>query len=571
MKRPLFMLMALLAIPLAACTPSAPSGSPSTGSGLTAGTQPSRTLVAAVRNETDTLAIRPLLGGQLAAFQLTRGLFNAELTYTTPNGSQAPYLAEALPQLSTDTWRVSPDGQMETTWKLKPGLVWQDGTPLSPQDFVFAWQVYSTPTFGGTASRSMQSIQDVASSDDRTFVVRWKQPFPNANDLSGNDGLPPLPRHLLEHPFQQLEPTAFAGTTFWTREYVGLGPYRVEQWEPGAFYQAAAFDRYLLGRPKIERIKVLFITDVNTALANLMANQVQLATDNSISLQQSVNLKRDWAQQGAGAVLFSQLTWQFTVFQLRPELVSPQALLDVRVRRALGHAVNKQELSDSVYGGELATSDFFISPLSKWGPAVESAVQKYPYDLRRSEEILNGAGLTRGPDGMFTGPDGRFKTELKSLDSPDWLAESEIMANNWRKAGLDVSESVISAAASVDPGVQATFPGMLTTITSHGESSLFTFTRAQIPSAQTGWRGGNRGAWANDEYDRLYLAFNRTLDPAERDAQVARMAQIFTDESPTMSLLFLTVPWAVVSALKGVTPVVPEGRIPMNVQDWELR
>src|SRR5205814_1460333 len=90
-----------------------------------------------------------------------------------------------------------------------------------------------------------------------------------------------LPHHILEQPFAQLSADAFAAHPYWTAEYLGLGPYRIEVYEPGAFIEAAAFDSYVRGRPKIDRIRVVYISDPNTVLANLLAEEVHIAIANS--------------------------------------------------------------------------------------------------------------------------------------------------------------------------------------------------------------------------------------------------------------------------------------------------
>jgi ABC-type transport system substrate-binding protein len=63
---------------------------------------------------------------------VTKRVFNAALTLTDAKGQPQPYLATALPQLNTDSWRVSSDGRMDTTYRLRPGLTWHDGSPWSP-------------------------------------------------------------------------------------------------------------------------------------------------------------------------------------------------------------------------------------------------------------------------------------------------------------------------------------------------------------------------------------------------------------------------------------------------------
>jgi peptide/nickel transport system substrate-binding protein len=568
----LFVWATVLSLCLTACA--APRGAgpaPSAAGGQTETPRVDRTLSTAIRVEPNSLATRPILSGGFASFALTRRLFNAELTLPDEHGVPRPYLAETQPQLHTDTWRVSPDGQMETTWTLKPGLTWQDGAPLAAQDFVFAWRVFSTPDFGAASSPSIRAIQDVTARDDRTLVIAWNRPYPNADELNGVDGLPPLPHHILEQSFQQSDPSIFANNPFWTREYVGLGPYRLEQWEPGSYFQGLAFEQHTLGRPKLTRIRVAIITDANTAMANLLAGELDMAVDNAITLEQAVTLDRDWAKRGAGGVLYSSLTWQATAFQLRPELASPQSQLDVRVRRALAHAVDKQEFANALYHGEIETADYMISPRSRWGSAIEGAVQQYPYDLRQAEQLMQAAGFTKATDGFFASPaEGRFKAELKIVSGRE--QEVAIMASEWRRAGFDIQEAILPAGLSIDPASRVTFPSMFTAISGQGEANIVSYTTAQIPRAENNWRtGANRGGWSNAAYDRLADAFATTLDREERGAQIARMARIFTDELPVISLLFPGIPYAYVSAVRGVKPVAPEGLISGNVHEWELR
>src|SRR5206468_1881467 len=82
------------------------------------------------------------------ASEWTKRAFNASLALVDGTGAAKPYLADALPQLNTDTWKVTPDGKMETMYRLKANLTWHDGTPLTADDFVFANQMYVTPGLG---------------------------------------------------------------------------------------------------------------------------------------------------------------------------------------------------------------------------------------------------------------------------------------------------------------------------------------------------------------------------------------------------------------------------------------
>ena len=131
--------------------------------------QPRRTLVTAVRVEPRTIAARVVGQNLSIASFLTRRMFNADLALLDELGNPHPYLAEALPQLNSASWRVLPNGTMETTYRLRPNLVWHDGAPFTADDFIFAWQVYATPELGSASSPPISLIQGVDAPDSRSY------------------------------------------------------------------------------------------------------------------------------------------------------------------------------------------------------------------------------------------------------------------------------------------------------------------------------------------------------------------------------------------------------------------
>ncbi len=267
-----WIVLLVLATALTACAPAAspPRQTQGAAGSEPAGSMPQRTLVIIGRGEPPNIAAKSIVTYSGSLGQVRR-VFNAQLDYLDERERPVPYLAEALPSLNSDTWRVFPDGRMETTYRLRPNLVWHDGQPLTAEDFAFAARVFLRPEFGAASSAVLVPIAELTAPDERTVVIHWKRPYAEAASLDLE--FQPLPRHLLEAQFQQLDPQAFAGLPFWTGEYVGLGPFRIERWEPGAFVEAVAFDQHALGRPRIDRMKLVFIADPNTALANLLSGE----------------------------------------------------------------------------------------------------------------------------------------------------------------------------------------------------------------------------------------------------------------------------------------------------------
>ncbi len=166
----------LFAVGLAACA--TPAQLSQTGQAA-APTPPQaeRTLVAAVRVEPLRIAAKST-ASTFVNLHTSVAVFNATLDLVDGSGAAQAYLAEALPQLNTDSWQVFPDGRMETRHHLKPNLVWHDGTPLSAADFVFSCKVFAKPDLGTAGSPPISAMEAGAAPDDRTLVPRADSPGP---------------------------------------------------------------------------------------------------------------------------------------------------------------------------------------------------------------------------------------------------------------------------------------------------------------------------------------------------------------------------------------------------------
>ncbi len=565
-----FAILAIAALGAAACAPTTvPSAAPPNPAAA-APSEP-RTLVMAVRQE--PTALTEALGGGLNQAMTIR-LFNAGLALVDSREVAHPYLAETLPQLGTPAWQLFPDGRMETTYLLKPNLTWHDGTALSGEDFVFAQRVYSTPQLGVAGSAPYANIDEILVPEPRTLVIRWKSPYSQAGSLDGSQGgLLPLPRHVLSEAFDQGPLDSFSALRYWTQDYLGLGPYRLGRWEPGAFLEAAGFSGHALGAPKIENVRVMFIGDPNTVLANLLAGGLHIADETTLGFSQALVLRREWGQHNSGFVLLNPSLVRMIQVQLKPGVASPRAVLDVRVRRALSHGVDKQALNEGLFEGQGFPTDTFVAPTKDYYSLIEQTVTKYPYDRRRAEQLLTEAGFTPAADGFHVSSGGeRLSMEQWVLAGADNEKEVTVVSDGWRELGVETRMRVLSSAQNLDFELKATFPGLLSTGGPVRESGYRQLSTGGIPTRENNWRGGiNQGGWSNPEYDRLLDLFNATLDRAVRAQHVAQMMKIVSDDVPWIPEYFQLRPMAHVTALTGPEVGAPESTVLWNVHQWDLR
>lgn len=541
--------------------------------------EPERTLVIGLRVEPSSLSPKPLSGGGVKIKTSTR-LFNAALELIDDRGTAQPYLAEALPEVNTDRWRLFPDGRMETTYRLRPNLAWHDGVPFTAQDYVFSWRVYSTPDLGQANTLPISALEEVIAPDDRTVVMRWRQPYPGAGVLQEGGTIsrfPALPRHALQSAYDGAQWESFMNHPYWTRDYVGLGPYRLERWEPGESIEGVAFDAHVLGRPKIGQLRLIFVADANAGLANLLSGAIHVAADDAVGIAQGVTAKREWSstsgRSGGGLIVVAEV-WRAVHAQFRPDIVSPRSLLDVRVRRALAHALDKDALNEALFDGEGVLASTIFPPTVDYYPVIDRAIVKYPYDRRRSEQLMAEAGFVKGAGGFYESPaEGRFMPELKTNASAQNESERSILAARWRDAGFGVEEGLVSASQARDIQVRSTYRSLYNYGRGLGTGNLPNFSRAAIAGPENRWTGSNRGGWSNPEYDRLFESFNATLDRNQGIQLLAQIATIMSDELPAFPLYYDLGPVVYLGSVRGPRQVSPDtsGLVSWNIHEWELR
>jgi peptide/nickel transport system substrate-binding protein len=527
--------------------------------------------VTLVGQEPANIAARPLTSaGTSLRFQ--QRLPNALLAVIDARGLPQPELLSELPRLNSGSWRVFADGTMRTTYSLRPNLVWHDGQPLSSEDFVFAWRVYSSPGLGHENQPPLTHMASVEALDGQHFAITWKRSYPDADNLSySNREFPALPRHILGAAFDSIDNTgrdAFASNPFWTQGYVGLGPYRIQRWESGSFIEFVGFDRYALGAPKIGRVEMRFGQDANVSVASLLSGAVHMVP----SLDSSEVVREEWSRTSGGRFLDRISSFVYYAFQLRPEYVNPTAILDPRVRRATAHLVDKATLVDTIYGGQAIVTETLVWSGSQWGPAVDRSIPSYGIEPRTAERLINEAGFVKGADGFYRGPEGRISAvEVVSTATPDKIQLAEVLADWFKVAGLDTSRRTIPSAQSQDNEVRSTFPGVLAISGTPGDAALISLGSAAIPGPENRWVGMNRGGWSSGDYDRLLTAFSSTLDRGDRVEQVRGMLRIAGEDLPLVPLVFNVGKDAVVAALQGPTNAAPEANTAWNIYEWSLK
>lgn len=545
-------LAGLLFVSACAPAPAGPAGAGERGSATPAA---SRTLVILAGAEPPSFAISALeaLGGT-ARDSGAKEVLNADLAYLDERGLPQPYLAEALPELNTSTWQVFPDGTMETTYRLKPNLTWHDGHPLTADDFVFSWRVYATPEFGVSEAPGVRLIDEVVAGDVRTVLIRWKDRYAEAGQVGSKvtsqlgSALPPLPRHILEQPYRERQGTTFVGLPFWTDEYIGAGPWKLDRREPGAFFETSAFDGFVFGRPKIDRVRVMYQADSNVAVATLLAGGAHFSRA-LLHGEEGVTLEQGWAANKAGVVLWETDIGKGQEVQSRPEFAIPtQIATDVRVRQALALAIDRATLTEIVTAGHGLYREIYTHPNADYFDTIARAVPtRYPYDPRRAEQLLQEAGFARGGDGFWMTPTGqRFTLEQWYLTGATNAKDSTILVDTFRRFGIDASSNVWGLARTSQEE-RAKTSGMFGGNVPGPEQ----YHSRNVARPENRWTGNNRLGFANPDLDRFVDAYTTSLERSERVQNLIQMERIAMDRMAAIPTYWTAVVTAHATSLKG--------------------
>jgi ABC-type transport system substrate-binding protein len=371
-----------------------------------------------------------------------------------------------------------------------------------------------------------------------------------------------------------MDSMGFANLPFWTVEYLGLGPYRVERWEAGAFLDALAFDGHALGRPKIERLRLTFISDPNTAMANMLSGDAHFVVEPLLGYEEGVTLEREWAARKGGTVFFGPVLIRFSMIQHRPEYVNPQALLDVRVRRALAHAFDTPGGLEVFTGGRGITTHTVTSPRADYYPAIERVITKREYDPRMAQRLLEEAGMVRGTDGFYVSATGEpFKPEVWNTGGALFERENALFVDSLRQAGIDATGQALGPARLRDAEFRALIPGLFTSGAGNLLARLRLLSLSDIPGPENRWQGRNRGGWQNPEYERLWQAYNSTLDRAERIQQIAQMERLNNEDVGAIPHYFTVVVNAHTANLEGpAVRMTPDAPLAIyHIQNWRWR
>jgi peptide/nickel transport system substrate-binding protein len=489
-------------------------------------------------------------------------------------------LAERVPSLDDGSLAMLPDGRMRVIYHLRKDVTWQDGAPFTAHDLVFSHKLNGDAGIPSGQRDAINQMESVEAPDDHTFIINFKVPY----YLGGNLGIRPFwpqPRHILGAPYERYLASKDANEVvnhpYWTSEYVHLGPFRLTSFNPDEGLEFQAYDRYFLGRPKVDVIRIRSFSDHNTLFSNLLAGTVDMIAENSLNAELGFQLKDQWERSGQGTVTVRRGNTWFLGPQFRPGVQTEPANLDPRVRGALYQALDREELSEGLQGGARDLAAWSLMPEGhQMYEATKDGFRRYPYDPDRARTILREQGWTPGPDGILRhSSDGRrFRNALWTVPGRD--REIAAMADYWRRLGIETEEHTIPASQVRNLEYRALFPSWESTAQGSADSI---FGRMDPPpaSAATRWVG-ERGGFDDQRAWDLIARYRTSITERDQLQAMRAINDYWVSEVPLLILFFKPEHLGVRKGVQayddlegGMEGSQPYGTYSRNAHLWDVR
>ena len=402
----------------------------------------------------------------------------------------------------------------EVTFRLHEGVRWHDGAPFTSRDVKFTYEAIMDDRVASPRKPDYELVLSVETPDEQTVRVVYRRPFSPALE---SWMMSVLPAHLLADLPPDQWPQKF------NRAPVGTGAFKFAEWKTNQFVRVARNEDYFRGRPHLDGIVFRTLPDPLTLRLAFETRQVDFWNADP------------WAvgsfREDERFTLFTSPSnsYNYVGWNLRRPMFQ-----DLRVRRALAHAVNIDQMIRYVlYGYGTQSTGIFTPEMWFFNPHV----QPLAYDPEKARQLLDEAGWVPGADGIREKDGQRFAFTLITNNGNVIRSDiATLVQENLRAVGIEVNVEMYEWAVLLKRFLnQGEFDAMVL-----GWALGQGFDQFQIwHSTQTEPERLNMVGYQSEKADRLLEAIREEFDREKIIAMCGELQQLIYADQP---YLFLFVP-----------------------------
>jgi peptide/nickel transport system substrate-binding protein len=475
-------------------TQAAPAAQPTPAGGAAptaaAASQATRGGLLRVGLDVDADTLDPRLTKNTSGFRLKELAFNG-LVAINPDYTPAPDLAEKWDNPDDKTW----------VFHLRPGVKFHDGSDLTAADVKYTYDSVLDQSFNSPFRAFYLSVDKVDATDQNTVTFTLKQPF--APFLSYMD-LAIVPQAAVQK----------LGNDFGARP-VGSGPFKVDRWSTGDTIELSANDAYFGGRPNLDRVRVKVVPDNSGRVVALESGDLDF-------VQSPVSPQDVSRVQSAGKLKVDRTPAAgYTYVNLN---CADPALSDKRVRQALSHLVNKQQIIDTIYKGIGKPASGPIVP-GMW--AYSADVPSYDYSPDKAKQLLDEAGWNAGSDGVRTREGQRLSLTVRThSEDPDRKQLIQVLQSEFQNVGIEATTNTVEFPAFFQDVQDGKYQVAVIGWLNLSDPDRATFRQFTSDGS------ANYGKYRNEQVDQLLKTARTTLDQSKARSLYADAVKQIVDDAP---------------------------------------
>ena len=494
-------------------------------------------------------------------------------------GSMVPALVDEIP--TVENGGVSADLK-SITWKLKEGLKWSDGSPVTASDGVFTWK-YCTDPAGGCAQLSQfQDVENMEAVDDRTLKITFSKakPFPYGPLVGGQSPL------IQEAQFKDCMGAKAPECTDQNFGPIGTGPFVVTEFKANDVIQYKANDNYRdPAKPAFSN--VLFKGGGDAAAAARAVLETG-EFDYAWNLQVEPEILTQMSAAGKGMVVSSFGT---SVERMMINQTNPDASLgdkrstvegdkhpflsDATVVRALSLAIDRSILVEAGYGSAGQVTCNVLPAPTVYASTANDECKTQNVEL--ANKLLDDAGWARGGDGVRAKDGVRLSVLYQTSTNGVRQGTQALVKQMWQAIGVETELRNLDASVFFggDPSSPDTYQKFYADIEMYTnnfngtdpEKYMGNWLCNDIPSPKNGWQGSNIQRYCSDEYDALVAELAKTAELSKRAELAKKMNDLLVQSGSIIPLIHRGGVSAHANTLEGVKMNEWDSEL-WNAADW---
>jgi peptide/nickel transport system substrate-binding protein len=510
--------------------------------------------------------MNPDIAGQ-DALSYAAGFALRPITVFGHDGQVVCLLCTDVPSLDNGLAKREGDG-LAVTIKLKPGLAWGDGVPMTAHDIAFTWKLLHDPAGGFVSVYPWSRATSVDVVDDHTAVLHLDKTYTSYR-LWGDI----LSEHI-EGPVVQAAatPADYINHTVYNRAPTtpGLwdGPYMPAEVLVNQAIDFVPNPHWPGPAPGFKHIVLKLVENTAALQANLLSGDVDMTpSEVGLTIDQAIEMQKDHSDRFR--IIFKpELTYE----HLEAQLANP-ILQNRDVREALLRGVDVNAIAAKLFGGHAEVARSFLNELD---PHYTPNVPTYPYDPAKARTLLDNAGWKPGADGIRQNAKGeRLSLEFVTT-SGNRVREltQQVMQSQWKAIGVEATIHNVPSRVFFGETLKHREYTALAEFASTLQPLLVPWSRLSsrsIPSAANNWAGQNYSGVDDKRLDALIDAAQYELDPAKAQALWTEIQTIYATQLYGLPLYFRQDPDIVPLWLAGYDATGKEGYMSYFAEAWHAK